>query len=40
MMDIKSNGNRLFQHDLLYAFDGDFETYWESNNYQKESFLK
>ena len=38
-MDIKSNGYRLFQHDLLYAFDGDFETYWESNNYQKESFL-
>ena len=39
MMDIKSNGDEMYNHDLLYAFDEDFETFWESFNTQKDSFL-
>ena len=39
MMDFKSNGDEMYNHDLLYAFDEDFETFWESFNTQKDSFL-
>ena len=39
MMDIKSNGDEMYNHDLLYAFDEDFETFWESFDYQKDTFL-
>ena len=39
MMDIKSNGDEMYNHDLLYAFDEDFETFWESFYTQKNSFL-
>ena len=39
MMDFKSNGDEMYNHDLLYAFDEDFETFWESFDYQKDTFL-
>ena len=39
IMSFESNGGSKNNHNLSFAFDGDFDTYWESLEYQNDSFL-
>ena len=39
MMEIKSNGDEIYNHDLSFAFDEDFNTYWQSFETQSDNFL-
>ena len=39
IISYKSNGNSLVPQDLSYAFDDDFNTFWQSFQYQQDSFL-
>ena len=39
MMSFKSNGNYVVSNSLQLAFDGDFNTHWESAEFLGDSFL-
>ena len=39
LMIFISNGKELVLHSLKKAFDGDFDTYWQSYNQQEEGFI-
>ena len=39
MMLFKANGNSLDEHPLKNAFDGSFDTFWESLNPQEDTFI-
>ena len=39
IISYKSNGNSKVPQDLSFAFDDDFSTFWQSLQYQQDSFL-
>ena len=39
LISFQSNGGSGFNHDLSLAFDNNFNTYWNSEKYQNNTFL-